>query len=176
MPESSPSPTTFHPRFVRHCPPLFALLAVSLAVTMSYYQHEPAGSGGGSETLLSLPCRRVVAAGGQVHSARLPFAPLSRVVTQVPAPMWPRATQSSCCVAPFASVRLSSPHRADHAAGWERRTANGEWRSFGRGVREAGLTPAHRLTQPLALLHSNGDLVGRWPLERAYHDQLPVDL
>ena len=75
--------------------------------------------------------------------------------------------QSSCCVAPFAS-----PSRPRSRAG----ATNGERRSFGRGVREAGVTPDERVTEAIGVVESKGDIVGRWPLERAYHDQLPVDL
>jgi hypothetical protein len=43
-------------------------------------------------------------------------------------------------------------------------------------LREAGVTPDERIAEAIGVVESKGDIVGRWPLERAYHDQLPVDL
>jgi hypothetical protein len=43
-------------------------------------------------------------------------------------------------------------------------------------LREAGVAPDERVAEAIGIVESKGDIVGQWPLEHAYHDQLLVDL
>jgi len=43
-------------------------------------------------------------------------------------------------------------------------------------LRDAAVTPDERVTEAIALVESKRDAEGRWPLELALHDELPVDL
>lgn len=43
-------------------------------------------------------------------------------------------------------------------------------------LRNAGIAPDERLTEALAIVESKRDADGRWELEYAFHDELPVDL
>jgi hypothetical protein len=43
-------------------------------------------------------------------------------------------------------------------------------------LREAGVAPDERVAEAIAVVDSKGDIVGQWLLERAYHDELLVDL
>ena len=43
-------------------------------------------------------------------------------------------------------------------------------------LRDAGVAPDERMAEAIGILESKRDAEGRWPIEHAHHDELPVDM